>query len=193
MRRAAGVTVVALLLALSPVARWLVATMPRLLLLAVPLWFVLGLAATAGGRLVWERGNPHGLTGLAWTLGAFGFWMIPRSVDAVASSALVAGLMAASLFAAGALLAASWRRVPFVIRGALGIQGAAMTIALGFIYLGYTALLCGTFNLAQQRQTGVWLLRLAPVVVLIVVGAGARALHLAARQRRRERLAAPTP
>jgi hypothetical protein len=68
-----------------------------------------------------------------------------------------------------------------------------MTIALGFIYLGYTALLCGTFNLAQQRQTGVWLLRLAPVVVLIVVGAGARALHLAARQRRRERLAAPTP
>ena len=65
----------------------------------------------------------------------------------------------------------------------LGIYAAAMTIALGFIYSSYSALLCGTFDLAQQRQTGTWLLRLSPLVVLLVVATGVAALRTSARDR----------
>jgi len=92
------------------------------------------------------------------------------------------------MLGAGAALAASWRIMPFVVRGVLGIYAAAMTIALGFIYSSYSALLCGTFDLAQQRQTGTWLLRLSPLVVLLVVAAGVAALRTAARDRERRRV-----
>ena len=72
--------------------------------------------------------------------------------------------------------------MPFVIRGVLGIYGAAMTIALGFVYTSYSALLCGTFNLAQQRLAGSWLLRVSPAIVLLVIVTGVRSLRAASRR-----------
>lgn len=163
-------------LAAPPLDAQVGAVMARLLLLEMPAWIVLG--ALAGRRF--ERAarayNPQGLTGLCFFLGAVGFWMIPRSVDLVGASPLGHQAMHASLLAAGAALGASVRAMPFVVRGALGIYGASMTFALGMLYSSYSALLCGTFNLAQQKATGHLLLVLCPLVVLFVVGSGARAL-----------------
>lgn len=180
MTRVAWVALVAIALAVSPVNTWLDARMPRLLLLAMPTWFALGALAVADRR--WERFNPHGLTGVIWAIGAIAFWMIPRSVDAVRTSGLADQLMHASMFAAGMALAASWRITPFVVRGALAIYGVAMTIALGVIYSSYAALLCGTFDLAQQKQTGEWLLRLSPAAILVIILAGMRSLRVSVRQ-----------
>lgn len=177
MRRALWFVAAALVLSVSPADAWLDATMPRLVLLAFPVWVALGVLAVAGSGRVWTRGNDHGLTGLVLALGALGFWMIPRSVDAIRASEVADLLMHASMLAAGAALAVSWRRMPFVVRGVLGIYAAAMTLALGLVYSSYSALLCGTFDLAQQRLTGMWLLRVSPLVVLLVVVAGAAALR----------------
>ena len=182
MRRLVWIVAFALALSLSPLDRWLDGTMPRLVLLAIPVWATLGILAIHRTGWVWSLGNPHGLTGLAWALGAFAFWMIPRSVDAIRISSVADQLMHASIFLAGAALAASWRGMPFVIRGVLGIYGAAMTIALGFVYTSYSALLCGTFNLAQQRLTGSWLLRFSPAIVLLVIVTGVRSLRAASRR-----------
>jgi len=154
--RVAWVALVAIALAVSPVDTWLDARMPRLLLLAMPAWLALGVLAAADRR--WERFNPHGLTGVIWAIGAI------------------------SMFAAGMALAASWRITPFVVRGALAIYGVAMTIALGVIYSSYAALLCGTFDLAQQKQTGEWLLRLSPAAILVIILAGMRSLRVSVRQ-----------
>ena len=193
MRRALWIAAAALALSNSRADEWLDATMPRLVLLALPAWAALGILAVGRSGRTWTRGNRYGLTGLACALGALAFWMIPRSVDAIRTSEVADQLMHASMLGAGAALAASWRIMPFVVRGVLGIYAAAMTIALGFIYSSYSALLCGTFDLAQQRQTGTWLLRLSPLVVLLVVAAGMAALRTAARDRERRRVGSSPP
>lgn len=182
MRRAACAGVAALALAFSPLDGWLDASMPRLVLLAIPGWVALGVLAVRGPGRTWSRGNPQGLSGLAWVIGTLAFWMIPRSVDVIRTSEVADQLMHASLLVGGAALGASWGVTPFVVRGALGIYGAAMTIALGSFYSSYSALLCGTFDLVQQRQTGQWLLRLAPAIVLFVVVGGVLSLGLPARR-----------
>jgi hypothetical protein len=51
-----------------------------------------------------------------------------------------------------------------------------MTFALGMFYVSYAALLCGTFDLAQQRTVGRYLLAACPVIVLVVIASTARAL-----------------
>lgn len=182
MRRTSWILAAAPVLALPPVDPWLDASMPRLVLLAMPAWVALGALAVGLSRRTWSGGNPHGLAGLAWALGTLGFWMIPRSVDAIRSGEVADQLMHVSMLGAGAALAASWRSMPFVVRGVLGIYAAAMTIALGLIYTSYSALLCGTFDLAQQRRTGTWLLGLSPVVVLLVVAGGVVSLRAAGRR-----------
>jgi cytochrome c oxidase assembly factor CtaG len=192
MRRTLWIAAAALALSDPAANRWLDATMPRLVLLAGPAWTTLGILAVGRSGWTWKRGNEHGLTGLTFALGALAFWMIPRSVDAVRTSAVADQLMHASMLAAGAALAASWRIMPFVVRGVLGIYAAAMTIALGVIYSSYSALLCGTFDFAQQRLAGNWLLRLSPLVVLLVVITGVSSLHAAARDERRNRAGAPS-
>lgn len=182
MRRTIGVVAVALALAVSPLDRWLDASMPRLLLLAMPAWIVLGAIAVQNPARNTFRWNIHGLGGAAWMIGALLFWMVPRSVDAIGTSELADQLMHVSMFTTGLALAASWPVMPFVVRGALAIYGVAMVLALGVFYTSYSALLCGTFDLAQQKATGAWLLRLSPLVVLLVVTAGARSLRASAHR-----------
>jgi hypothetical protein len=165
-----------LFLAAPPVDAWLHREMARLVLLEMPAWIALGWAAPSR----WERRrrgwNPHGFTGLSFGAGAVAFWMIPKSIDAIGASAAVDGLMHASLFVAGAGLAHSFALLPFVVRGAIGVYGASMTFALGTLYTSYSALLCGTFNLAQQRATGERLLTVCPLLTVFVLASGARAL-----------------
>jgi len=192
LRRALWIAAAALALSNSSADDWLDATMPRLVLLALPAWAALGILAVGRSGRAWTRGNRYGLTGLACALGALAFWMIPRSVDAIRAIEVADQLMHVSMLGAGAALAASWRVMPFVVRGVLGIYAAAMTIAVGIIYSSYSALLCGTFDLAQQRMTGNWLLRLSPLVVLLVVITGVASLHAAARDQRRNRDGAPS-
>lgn len=163
-------------LAAPPVDAWLDRQMPRLLLVSMPAWIALGWLAGRRLRLRARVCDPHGMAGLLFFMGALGFWLIPRSVDAIADSGLVDTLMHASLLAGGAALGTSVPSLPFVVRGMLAIYGAAMTLSMGLLYSGYRGLLCGTFDLAQQRSTGHWLLVAFPPVVVLVVGAGARAL-----------------
>ncbi len=169
--------VLVLVLAASPLDDWLDRAMPRLLLLEMPAWIALGWAAARWSRTKARPWNPYGLAGLAFFVGALGFWMIPRSVDAINASEAFDQTMHASLLLAGAGLGSSAPLIPFVVRAALGIYGASMTLSLGVVYTSWSSLLCGTFNLAQQRATGHWLLVASPFVVLLAVGSAARALE----------------
>ncbi len=174
--RAIAWIVAVIVLALPPVDGWLDRVQPRLMLIEMPAWFALGWLA---GRRVERRErswNPLGLTGLAFFIGALGFWMIPRSVDLVNESEAADQLMHASLLAAGLSLSASLPVMPFVVRTASAIYGTSMIFALGMVYSNFTALLCGSFDLEQQRQTGRLLLFAYPAVAIAVVVLGARNL-----------------
>jgi cytochrome c oxidase assembly factor CtaG len=178
-RRLAWVCLVALLGSPLADAR-LIRTQPRFVLLHVPLWLALGYVAGRHLRAVRrpraEPWNPLGLTGLVFFVGTLAFWMIPRSVDSAVLSRGVDQLLHASLLAAGFTLAWSMPIMPFVVRAALGIYGASMVLSLGALYTSYSALLCGTFTLAEQRQTGKWLTLAFPFIVVALLALGVRAL-----------------
>lgn len=171
-------------LLLPPLDRALVATMPRLLLVQMPALVALGLLAGRQLPPAVPRADPHGLAALAFFVGALGFWMIPRAVDAVAVSPAAATAMRASLFAAGAGLAVALRVMPFALRGALAVYAVAMLLAMGVIYSSYRALLCSTFSLADQALVGSALLHATPLALLAAIGFVAHALH---RERTRAR------
>lgn len=158
----------------------LMRTQPRFVLLHVPLWIVMGYVAGRHLRAVSrpraEPWNPLGLSGLVLFAGALAFWMIPRSVDSAALSRGVDQLLHASLLVAGFTLAWSMPIMPFVLRAALGIYGASMVLSLGALYTYYSALLCGTFTLAEQRQTGRGLSVLFPFIVVALLVLGVRSL-----------------
>lgn len=161
---------------LSPVDDWLDERMPRVMLLQMPAWFMLGwLAGRSRPRLL-ALVDPRGLGGFALGIITVNFWMIPRSVGAIGSSDVADGLLHLSLLSAGFAMSAGFPRLPFVAKAALAIQGTSMVFALGTFYSNYKALLCGSFSMAQQRELGGWLLRLSPLVLVWALGAGFRAL-----------------
>ncbi len=164
------------LLSLNPLDPWLDSSMPRVVLLQMPAWFVLGWIQ--GRKRCWRLAtvDPNGLGAFALAIFTIIFWMIPRSIDAVGSSDFADSLLHVSMLIAGFSLAVSFTRLPFVGKAAFAIMGASKVFALGIFYSKYTALLCGSFSLAQQKELGAWLLRLTPFMVVWAVAAVARML-----------------
>ena len=167
----------ALALAAPPLDPWLDRSMARHMLVQVPLLLLLGFAVGAQVR----RGlapfvDDLGLTGLAAAVGALVFWMLPRSLDAAVESNLVDQLMHVSMFTAGTLLGAAWQRLPFAARGAVGIQLAAMLIAVGNYYAKAYVLACSAYTLELQQEAGRAMLGASVLVVLLVVVGLGRAL-----------------
>lgn len=177
MNRSALVWALAVVaLTASPLDDWLDARQPRLLLVQIPAWLALGWLAGRRFRGRPQALDPHGLTGLACFVAALGFWMIPRSMDLINTSESADQWMHATLLAGGLALSAGIDRMPFVARIAAAIYGTSMIFALGMTYSHYTELLCGSFDLTQQHETGRRLLVLTPVALVFTVVVAARAL-----------------
>ncbi len=160
--------VVALVLAMPPLAGWFSATMPRHQLIQVPAMVVLGAVAAKG----W-KGRP----GPEWdpallviAVGIMMFWMVPRSLDAAASGAVADQLLHISWFMGGAILSHSLPRVSVVVPVALGIHAVAMLFAVGLVYMLYPGLICTAYNLEQQRMTGRVLFYVAPALGVALWG-----------------------
>lgn len=101
-------------------------------------------------------------------------WMIPSVLDASLLSGPVAALKFASWPAAGALLAARWRRMdPELLLFVLGNQ-AWMAATAGLLFLDAPSALCVNYLSDDQRHAGTGL-------VLLACGLGMLAVRLALR------------
>lgn len=137
--------------------------MRRHLLLQIPALLALG--AVLGFEAGRHSGpGPHRLSGLAFGLGAIGFWLIPRSLDAAVARQGVDLLLHLSMCAAGAALASSVPALPFALQMMLGVNGIAMLGAMGAVYSNTPWLVCASYDLAQQRRLGAALLGVAPIL-----------------------------
>jgi len=104
--------------------------------------------------------NQYGVSSLIFFLGTITFWMIPRSLDLAVTDNMVDYIMHINLFCAGFLLGKSLEKMPFVLKTAAGIYGLSMWISAGLTYSRYNLLLCATYDLEMQKETGELLLNI---------------------------------
>lgn len=155
-----------LVLAVPPVARHtLQATMTAQMLVQLPLLTVAGwLVARAippRTEATFARWNGGGLAGLLLASLASAVWMLPRMMDASASSGGFAAAKALSVpLLVGIPLALSWPRAGFVVRGVFLLEAIATAFRLGWLYLIAPTRLCSNYLLGDQQLLGKSLLTL---------------------------------
>jgi len=152
-------------LSLGPPRHFLEATLVGHMLLQIGL---LGLAGWWVGRgLDLERAdyiapwNRYGATGLIIAASCILLWMLPRNLDAALESTAweVAKFITVPLLA-GMSLAASWFRLPAILRGVIWGQILPMLVVMGSVYRQAPVQLCNNYLLDQQELlgTGMWIL-----------------------------------
>jgi hypothetical protein len=123
--------------------------------------------------------NAHGLAGFTLFLLVTAFWMIPRALDEALLSPAIEVAKFASLVAAGAALALSWRAAPPVVQAFFVGNWAWMSAVVGLLYTDAPARLCNFYLLDQQTVAGRGLVALAIIVPLAWIVSLARSGYLA--------------
>jgi len=174
--------------------RWLLALLPlallwptlrhaiesRMLLHMLLEWPLLFVAGWSAHRLFgpWLRAlavlDWRGWSGAVFVSCVAIFWMLPSSIDAALLSTPMAAAKYASWWLAGAVLAASWRRMdPEVLLFFVG-NLSWMTATAGMLYLDTPQRLCVSYLIDDQRWTGTGL-------IVLAVGLGVVAMRRALR------------
>jgi len=97
-------------------------------------------------------------------------WMLPSALDASLLSAQAASAKYASWWAAGFVLAGSWRRADAEVLLFFAGNLAWMLAAAGMLYLDAPARLCVSYLVDDQRATGIGLIAFALLLGALVLG-----------------------
>jgi hypothetical protein len=152
-----------LVLLAPPVRRQLEESMTGQMLVQIPLLiaagWLLARALPAWMKVAMERWNHGGITGLVLATIVAAYWMLPRSLDAATTSALLTGAKYLSVpLLIGLPFAVSWPRMGFVVRGVFLAESIATGFRLGWIYLISPVRLCNNYALDDQRRLGLFML-----------------------------------
>ncbi|GMT48948.1 MAG: hypothetical protein IEMM0008_0487 [bacterium] len=161
-----------------PIDNYLDANMMRHMTIQIPSLIFMGYFASrrlTGIHL--SDINPYGLTGIIFFIGSLSFWMIPHSLDETILSNWIDMLMHVNMILAGFFLGKSIRLMPFVLRTAVSIYFIGMLLSASIIYLNYFSLLCASYTLEQQKETGLMLFWLSIGLILWLIVWSARSLN----------------
>lgn len=148
---------------------WLSRTMPRHQLIQLPLMFLIGLVL--GIRFLWRKqiSVSWALAVLIAIMASFIFWMIPYSVDLSVINSSFNRLMHINMLLAGLLTVISLRNSILEVKIIFLGMMATMLTASGITLINFKILLCSSFNLAQQNQTGKGLLSIGILLFIFTV------------------------
>lgn len=110
-----------------------------------------------------------GLTSVFFLIGSVFFWMIPRSLDLAVMNYTVNFLMLVNLFFSGIFLGRRFSKLSFALRAAIIIYSLAMILTLATVYVSNEAVLCAVYNVAMQKETGGYLLKVFPVLFIVAL------------------------
>ncbi len=152
-----------------PLNDWFSLTMVRHQILQLPAMALLGIVA----GLVYSNARPKNRsTQIAILIAAMAillFWMLPRSIDLTIVYPWINRVMHLMVFAAG--LSIAWGLVGcfFEVQIAFPLMLASMFIATGMALRGFTILLCSSFMLEEQQETGLYLIFLGLGIFVITI------------------------
>ncbi|MGB9430548.1 MAG: hypothetical protein WCC11_11850 [Gammaproteobacteria bacterium] len=162
-----------IVLLLPPVQHVLTASMAAQMLVQIPLLIAVGwlLRDALPPRLAaaTDAWNHNGITGLVLATLATAYWMLPRSLDAAATEALVTAAKFISVpLLIGLPMGLSWRRMGFVVRGLFILELVAMFFRLGWLYLISPVRLCNNYLIGDQQRSGKYMLVIGAAILVWV-------------------------
>lgn len=144
-----------------PLNGWFSFTMPRHQILQLPAMFILGIILAISFSKISIKNTSYGITILIFILSSFIFWMLPRSVDLAIINPGFNRIMHVNMLIAGFLAMTVLRNIIFEAKIFFIGMMAAMLLATGITLRAYNLLLCSSFNIQQQKETGYYLIWIA--------------------------------
>lgn len=135
---------------------WLSETMPRHQVIQLPAMFLLGILAGIFLRKIKIRNVSTVIAALIIVMATTVFWMLPRSVDMSVLNHAINRAMHVNMVIAGFLTVIALRGAMFEVRVIFLGMMAAMLLVAGFSLRAFNMLLCSSFNIWQQKETGLY-------------------------------------
>lgn len=153
------VIVAALFVLISyPLNNWLCTTMPRHQLIQLPAMFGLGVILGINLSRLNIKDTSWGLAILICIMTSFIFWMLPHSIDYAVINKTFNRIMHFNMVIAGVLLIAVLRSIILEIKIIFLGMLSAMLLATGITLRAFNILLCSSFSIDQQKETGLYLI-----------------------------------
>lgn len=137
--------------------QWFSETMPRHQLIQLPAMVLLGMAGGWQVSRFSVRDIFVGVGLLIFVMASLIFWMLPLSIDVAVIYPLVNRIMHINMFLCGWMIVIVWRRSRFEIKILFSGMMASVLMATGIALQSFEILLCSSFNIAQQKETGFYL------------------------------------
>jgi cytochrome c oxidase assembly factor CtaG len=141
-----------------PLNDWLSATMPRHQIIQLPIMFLLGLLLGLNFSSLNIKKTSWGIAVLIFIMASFIFWMLPHSIDAAVINKASNRLMHLNMLIAGFLLMPVLRNALFEIKILFLGMLSAMMLATGITLRAFNILLCSSFTIDEQKETGFYLI-----------------------------------
>ena len=137
-----------------PLNGWLSATMPRHQVIQLPAMLGLGLLLGINFSHLIIKDLYWGIAVLIFVMASLIFWMLPHSIDLSVLNTSFNRVMHFNMLTAGILLMAVLRGILFEIKILFLGMLSAMILVTGFTLRTFDILLCSSFDIEQQEQTG---------------------------------------
>ena len=141
-----------------PLNDWLSATMPRHQIIQLPALFLLGLILGVNFPSLNIKETSWGIAVLIFIMASFIFWMLPHSIDDAVINTSFNRIMHLNMLIAGFLLIPVLRNILFEIKILFLGMLSAMMLATGISLRAFNILLCSSFNIYEQKETGLYLI-----------------------------------
>ena len=152
-----------------PMNEWFSETMSRHQLLQLPVMIVLGAASALTLNCKTVNVVSWGIAILIFIAASVVFWMLPRSIDLAVIHPLFNRVMHFNMMLVGFLLAPVLRGMVFEIRILFIGMMSVMLLATGFALKTFDVLLCSSFTIQQQHETGFYLILVGFSLFVITV------------------------
>lgn len=142
---------------------WFSETMQRHQLLQIPIMIMLGFATAKFFLNKKHTDIPVTLAILIFIMSSLVFWMLPHSIDYAVINPSFNRIMHINMFLAGLLVVPALKQTALEIKIVFMGMVTAMLMATGVALKVFDLLLCSSFDIFQQKQTG---------LILLFIGAG---------------------
>ena len=158
--------------------QWFSETMVRHQILQLPSMIALGLIWGFNFKGLKVKDLSWGITLLIFCMASLIFWMIPRSIDMTIVYPSFNRLMHVNMFLFGLILVAVFRKIIFEVKIVFLLMVSGMLLSSGITLRIFKIVLCSSFTLEQQKETGTYLLLIGLALFIATISLFFRQLTL---------------